>query len=175
MSRGNFNNHPGPKSLATRLNQLRGLRNVGIKIATNKQYLDQMYDDGMDFVSKRKKREAARIDNEFTRVVRDNIVKPSMFNKNYEAPKEWIEDYEAKKEAHQLSIEDARRINQKTKTQNTLNYSTGFSITKPTNRASLLRRYGYSPVPVWVQTQTGDGDDDWYNEYARLQSSKTYY
>ena len=65
MARGNFTNHPGPRSLSGRLNQLRGLRNVGIKIATDKQYLDQMYSDGMDYVSKRKKREAAKVENEY--------------------------------------------------------------------------------------------------------------
>ena len=172
MARGNFTKNRGPKSLAGRLNQLRGLRNVGIKLATDKQYLDQVYDDGMDFVSKRKKREANKLDAEFTKVVRDNIVKPHQFNKDYNAPKEWVEDYEAKKADHQLSIEEAQRIARANRNINATNYQTGFSTTK---RKMDYRRYGYMPG-VWLPTPSKrDDDDDWYSNYARKQRPKTYY
>lgn len=171
MARGNFTKNRGPKSLAGRLNQLRGLRNVGIKLATDKQYLDQVYEDGMDFVSKRKKREATRLDNEFTKVVRDNIVKPHLFNKNYQAPKEWIEDYEARKDEDQLSIEEAQRISRTQRDKHTPHYQTGFSATK---RKADYKRYGYMPG-VWLPTPTRQDEDDWYSNYARIQRSKSYY
>ena len=55
--RGNFTKNRGAKTLQGRLNQLRGLRNVGTKMLTDKAYLDQLYEDGMDFHSKKRKRE----------------------------------------------------------------------------------------------------------------------
>ena len=91
--RGNFTKNRGAKTLAGRLNQLRALRNVGSKMLTDKAYMDQLYEDGMDFHSKKRKREAAKLDNEFTKVVRGNIVKPHYLNKDYDAPKEFAENF----------------------------------------------------------------------------------
>ena len=80
--RGNFTRNRGAKTLQGRLNQLRGLRNVGTKMLTDKKYLDQLYEDGMDFHSKKRKREAAKLDRQFTKVVKDNIVTPHYLNKD---------------------------------------------------------------------------------------------
>ena len=170
MPRGNFTTNRGPKTLSGRLNQLRGLRNVGIKIATDKQYLDQMYDDGMDYVSKRKKREASKLENEFNRVVRDNIIKPSYMNKNYDAPKEWIEDYEGRKAEHALSLKEAREINKQKETASTHN---PFSTKKP--QTPDYRRYGYAQG-IWLPGKSNNSEGSkWYSDYARLQKKKSYY
>tara|TARA_R110002020_G_scaffold307615_1_gene523430 strand:- start:146 stop:655 length:510 start_codon:yes stop_codon:yes gene_type:complete len=169
MARGNFTNNRGPKTLSGRLNQLRGLRNVGIKIATDKQYLDQVYDDGMDFVSKRKKREASKIENEFNRVVRDNIIKPKDFNKNYEAPKEWLSDYEAKKAEHELSLREAQEINKHSQRREPSN---PYSRKEPQINYA---RYGYAPG-VWLPSKAPSREgSSWYSNYARLQKKKSYY
>jgi len=169
MARGNFTNHPGPRSLSGRLNQLRGLRNVGIKIATDKQYLDQMYSDGMDYVSKRKKREAAKLENEFNRVVRDNIIKPKDFNKNYEAPKEWLSDYEATKAEHGLSLREAQEINKQSQRKEPSN---PYSRKEPTVDYA---RYGYMRG-VWLPSKAKSSEGSkWYSDYARLQKKKSYY
>jgi len=173
MARGNFTNNRGPKTLSGRLNQLRGLRNVGIKIATDKQYLDQMYDDGMDFVSKRKKREASKLENEFNRVVRDNIIKPKDFNKNYEAPKEWLSDYEARKNEHDLSLRDAQEINKQVVKRTTT--SSPFTA----GRRSIPN-YGNGPQ-TWLPSRPrpssvfNDTEDEWYSNYKKLQTKKDYY
>jgi len=173
MSRGNFTNNRGPKTLSGRMNQLRGLRNVGIKIATDKQYLDQMYSDGMDYVSKRKKREAAKLENEFNRVVRDNIITPKDFNKDYDAPKEWMSDYNAKKAEHALSLREAQEINKQVvkRTTTTSPFSSGRRSTP---------NYGTGPQ-TWLpsiprpSSVFNDTDDDWYSNYKKLQTKKSYY
>ena len=173
MPRGNFTSNRGPKTLAGRIKQLQGLRNVGSKIATDRDYLNQVYDDGMEFVSERKKREAARVHNEFTRVVKNNIIKPKGENKNYEAPKEWIEDFEAKRQEHQLSLEEARLINDskiKAKGKDPFSYS----------KSLKTRNYGNGPQ-TWLPSVPKsasvfyDDDDDWYSSYKKLQSPKSYY
>ena len=115
--RGNFTKNRGAKTLQGRLNQLRGLRNVGTKMLTDKAYLDQLYQDGMDFHSKKRKREAAKLDNQFTKVVKDNIVTPHYLNKDYEAPKEFAAAYENGRDADQLTIEEARYINGRAQTR----------------------------------------------------------
>ena len=173
MARGNFTSNRGPKTLSGRLNQLRGLRNVGIKIATDKQYLDQMYSDGMDYVSKRKKREAAKLENEFNRVVRDNIITPKDFNKDYDAPKEWMSDYNAKKAEHALSLREAQEINKQVvkRTTTTSPFSSGRRSTP---------NYGTGPQ-TWLpsiprpSSVFNDTDDDWYSNYKKLQTKKSYY
>ena len=72
--RGNHSFNRGPKSIQGRMRALQNLRNVGNKIAVDKQYKDQLWDDGMDYVSQRRAREAAVINNEFTRQVKNKIV-----------------------------------------------------------------------------------------------------
>ena len=53
MSRGNFTRNRGAKTLQGRINQLRSLKNVGSKMMTDKLYMNQLYDDGMEYVSKK--------------------------------------------------------------------------------------------------------------------------
>ena len=48
--RGNHSFNRGPKSIQGRMRALQNLRNVGNKIAVDKQYKDQLWDDGMDYV-----------------------------------------------------------------------------------------------------------------------------
>ncbi|MFL2899982.1 MAG: hypothetical protein ACJZ41_05830 [Candidatus Pelagibacterales bacterium] len=175
MSRGNFSGNRGAKTLAGRLNQLRGLRNVGIKMATDKQYLDQLYEDGMDFKSKKRKREAAKLDNQFRKVVKENIIEPHMFNKDYDAPKEWAAAYEDGREEHQLTIEEAQRIHSSTQSPSNYDPTRGYSVMQ---KETKMRRYGYkpglwSPSPSHSSHYDDYGDDDtWYNDYARKQRSK---
>tara|TARA_R100001591_G_scaffold111527_1_gene123189 strand:+ start:301 stop:816 length:516 start_codon:yes stop_codon:yes gene_type:complete len=170
--RGNFTKNRGAKTLAGRINQLRGLRNVGRKMLTDKAYMDQIYEDGMDFHSKKRKREAAKLDNQFTKVVRDNIVKPHYHNKNYEAPKEFAEAYEAGREEHQLTIEEAKFINTKAQNQKQLDLTRGYSQVEKERR---MRNYGFKPG-VWSPSPALDYEDDWHSKYARLQrSNKSYY
>jgi len=53
MSRGNFTRNRGAKTLQGRINQLRSLKNVGSKMMTDKLYMNQLYSDGMEYLSKR--------------------------------------------------------------------------------------------------------------------------
>ena len=173
MPRGNFTNNRGPKTIAGRINQLRGLRNVGIKIATDRKYADQLYEDGLDFVSKRRKREAAKVHNEFSRIVKNNIVKPKGENKNYEAPKEWIEDYEGKRQDYQLSLEEARLINEaKVKAKGKDPFSYSKSLRTPNYGSGPITWTPMAPKPASVFY---DDDDNWYSNYKRLQTKKSYY
>jgi|TARA_R100001224_G_scaffold108345_1_gene84563 hypothetical protein len=165
--RGNFTKNRGAKTLQGRINQLRGLRNVGSKMVTDKKYMDQIYEDGMDFHSKKRKREAAKLDKEFTKVVKDNIVSPHYLNKNYEAPKEFAEQYETGREEHQLTIEEARFINNRNKPQRQFDPSRGYSQVEKEIR---MRNYGFKPG-IWSPSPSLSEDDDWYGEYARLQRS----
>ena len=167
--RGNFSNNRGAKTLAGRMRQLRALRNVGAKMAFDKDYLEQVQSDGMDFVSKRRKREASKLDNQFTKVVKDNIVKPHYFNKNYEAPKEWSDQYENDRQQQQLSIEEAQYINRKAKEQKVQDDRTGW--TKVVEATKAKKYYGQnSHLGAWLPKPEYN-DDDWYGEYARLQRS----
>ena len=168
--RGNFTKNRGAKTLQGRINQLRGLRNVGSKMMTDKSYMDQLYDDGMDFHSKKRKREAAKLDNEFTKVVKDNIVPPHYLNKDYDAPKEFAAAYEDGREEEQLTIEEARYINNRTNTRKGTNPSRGYSQVEKEIR---MRNYGYVPG-VWSPSPS-PSSDDWYDDYARKQRPKTYY
>ena len=169
--RGNFTKNRGAKTLQGRINQLRGLRNVGTKMLTDKAYLDQIYEDGMDFHSKKRKREAARLDNQFTKVVKDNIVKPHYLNKNYDAPKEFAENYEAGREEHQLTIEEAKYINTRSKTRKQLDLTRGYSQAEKQLR---MKAYGLKPG-LWSPSPAVDYEDNWHSEYARLQRKKSYY
>tara|TARA_R100000781_G_C4052360_1_gene118095 strand:+ start:102 stop:623 length:522 start_codon:yes stop_codon:yes gene_type:complete len=167
--RGNFSKNRGAKTLSGRLRQLRALRNVGTKLAVDKDYLDQVQSDGMDFVSKRRKREAAKLDKEFNKVVKDNIVKPHYLNKNYEAPKEWSDDYENQRDQQQLSIEEAQYINRKAKEQKVHDERTGWS--KQVDATKARRYYGNnSHLGAWLPKPEYN-DDEWYGNYARLQRS----
>ena len=175
MPRGNFTNNRGPKTVSGRINQLRGLRNVGIKISTDKKYADQLYSEGLEFVSYRRKREAAKVHNDFTKVVRDNVIKPKGENKNYEAPKEWIEDHEAKRAEHELSLEEARIINQakiKKAAANPFSYSN--------TKINRSKNYGngpqtWMPSPPRPASVFNDTPDKFYSDYVRLQGKKSYY
>ena len=170
--RGNFTKNRGAKTLAGRLNQLRALRNVGSKMLTDKAYLDQLYEDGMDFHSKKRKREAAKLDNEFTKVVRDNIVKPHYLNKDYDAPKEFAEQYEAERAAHQLTIEEAKFINTKNKQRHQVDITRGYSQVE---REQRMKNYGLLPG-LWSPSPALSDEDGWYDDYAKKQrSNKSYY
>ena len=168
--RGNFTQNRGAKTLQGRLNQLRGLRNVGTKMLTDKKYLDQLYEDGMDFHSKKRKREAAKLDNQFTKVVKDNIVTPHYLNKDYDAPKEFAAAYEEGRDEQQLTIEEARFINNRTNTRKSINLNRGYSQVE---KETSMRSYGYLPG-VWSPSPT-PSSDDWYDDYERKQRPKSYY
>ena len=168
--RGNFTKNRGAKTLQGRLNQLRGLRNVGTKMLTDKAYLDQLYQDGMDFHSKKRKREAAKLDNQFTKVVKDNIVTPHYLNKDYEAPKEFAAAYENGRDADQLTIEEARYINGRAQTRKSTSTYRGYSQIE---KEAKMKNYGYLPG-VWSPSPT-PSEDNWYSDYARKQRTKSYY
>ena len=68
--RGNRSFSRGPKCINGRMRALQNLRNVGHKIAVDREYADQLYSDGMDYVSKRRKREAVSLANKFRRKVK---------------------------------------------------------------------------------------------------------
>ena len=106
--RGNHSFNRGPKSIQGRMRALQNLRNVGNKIAVDKQYKDQLWDDGMDYVSQRRAREAAVINNEFTRQVKNKIVKPK--NKDIDALKAWEAMFEEARDEDDLSIPEAIEI-----------------------------------------------------------------
>jgi hypothetical protein len=57
------------------MRQLQGLKNVNRKIFLDKQYADQLWEDGMDYVSKRRKREAMKQVNEYDRQVKNRLIK----------------------------------------------------------------------------------------------------
>jgi hypothetical protein len=139
---------------------------------TDKAYLDQLYEDGMDFHSKKRKREAAKLDNEFTKVVRDNIVKPHYLNKDYDAPKEFAEQYEAERAAHQLTIEEAKFINTKNKQRQQVDLTRGYSQVE---REQRMKNYGLLPG-LWSPSPALSDEDGWYDDYAKKQrSNKSYY
>ena len=50
----------GPRSIQARMRSLSNLRNVGKKIFFDKEYSDQLWEDGMDYTTKRRKRQARK-------------------------------------------------------------------------------------------------------------------
>ena len=120
--------------------------------------------------SKKRKREAAKLDNQFTKVVKDNIVTPHYLNKDYEAPKEFAAAYENGRDADQLTIEEARYINGRAQTRKSTSTYRGYSQVE---KEAKMKNYGYLPG-VWSPSPT-PSEDNWYSDYARKQRTKSYY
>ena len=91
-------------------------------------------------------------------------------NKNYDAPKEFAAAYEEGRDEQQLTIEEARFINNRTNTRNSINLNRGYSQVEKETR---MRSYGYLPG-VWSPSPT-PSSDDWYDDYERKQRPKSYY
>ena len=66
----------GPKSVQGRMRSLANLRNVGSKLFVDKQYRDMMWEDGMNYTTQKEFREAKKQVNEYTKVVKQHIIKP---------------------------------------------------------------------------------------------------
>ena len=96
----------GPKSIQGRMRALANLRNVGNKIFTDKEYKDQLWEDGMNYDSQRVKRRATTQVNEYGRQIKKHIIKPRV--KNVDAVREWESNQNGLKD----SIEVVKR-NQK--------------------------------------------------------------
>ena len=156
--RGNHSFNRGPKSIQGRMRALQNLRNVGNKIAVDKQYKDQLWDDGMDYVSQRRAREAAVINNEFTRQVKNKIVKPK--NKDIDALKAWEAMFEEARDEDDLSIPEAIEIDRfvkKRQPEKKISFS---------HREPVRKNYGFM-TGVW--TPTSKPSSGGYDEYAIAQ------
>jgi len=101
-------NPTGPRSIQARMRQLQALKNVRRKIFLDKEYSDQLWEDGMDYVSKRRKREAAKQVNEYDRQIKKHLVKSKF--PNIEAVNQWKQS-QTGLEASKLIIERERRNN----------------------------------------------------------------
>ena len=144
---------------------LQNLRNVGHKIAVDREYADQLYSDGMDYVSKRRKREAVSLANKFRRKVKEHIV--SRKTQDIDALKAWQETFENNRSEDDLSIPEAIEIDKitvKPKPPLKTPYKT---------QSRTYRDYGFMQG-VW--TPTGARNDSFHDEYAKAQrSGKKYY
>ena len=157
--RGNHSFNRGPKSIQGRMRALQNLRNVGNKIAVDKQYKDQLWDDGMDYVSQRRAREAAVINNEFTRQVKNKIVKPK--NKDIDALKAWEAMFEERRDEDDLSIPEALEIDKFVKSRKQKTHKIKF-----TEKPAVRKNYGFMRG-VW--TPVSSAGDGWHDEYAAAQ------
>ena len=163
--RGNHSFNRGPKSINGRIRSLKNLRNVGHKMFIDKDYTEQLYSDGMEYVSKRRKREAATLANQFSKQVKKNIVKKKV--KDVDALKAWEALHDDNKSLDALSIEEAVEINNLTKERSRpkIPVTNGFKTSTP-----IRKNYG-SMAGVWIPTGASDEDDKWYSNYAALQRS----
>jgi len=167
--RGNHSFNRGPKSVNGRVRSLMNLRNVGHKMAVDKEYKEQVYEDGMNYVSQRRAREAAATSNEFRRQVKKNIINKK--TKDIDALKAYEAMHSANKNLDDLSIEEACEIDKHIKARKS-GPVTAYNFSKP-NKQTNYRRYGFMQG-VW--TPTGKGSSSFYDEYAVAQKSgKKYY
>lgn len=158
--RGNHSFNRGPKSIQGRMRSLQNLRNVGNKIAVDSTYKDQLWDDGMNYVSQRRKREAAAVHNEFTRQVKNKIVKPK--TKDIDALKAWEHMFEEARDEDDLSIPEAIEINKFVSKPPATLHKPSF-----TKKEAVKKNYGFMPG-VWTSVSPST-DDSWYDDYARAQ------
>lgn len=129
----------------------------------DKNYTEQLYSDGMDYISKRRKREASTLANQFSKKVKENIVKKKV--KDVDALKAWEALHDDNKSLDALSIEEAVEINTLTKERSKPKQPAmnGFKTSTP-----LRRNYGNMPG-VWTPSYASDEDEKWYSNYAALQ------
>ena len=115
------------------------------------------------------------VDDSFDQRVSKNLFINELedFNKNYEAPKEWLSDYEARKNEYDLSLRDAQEINKQVVKRTT--------TTSPfTAGRRSIPNYGNGPQ-TWLPSRPrpssvfNDTEDEWYSNYKKLQTKKDYY
>ena len=159
IMRGNHSFNRGPKSIQGRMRALQNLRNVGSKIAVDKEYKEQLWEDGMDYVSQRRAREAEVIHNQFTRQVKNKIVKPK--TKDIDALKAWEAMFEERRDEDDLSIPEALEIDKFVKSRKQKTHKIKF-----TEKPAVRKNYGFMRG-VW--TPVSSAGDGWHDEYAAAQ------
>ena len=63
----------GPRSIQARMRSLSNLRNVGRKIFFDKEYSDQLWEDGMNYTTQRRKRQARKQVSEHKRQIKQHL------------------------------------------------------------------------------------------------------
>ena len=97
----------GPRSIQARMRSLSNLRNVGKKIFFDKEYSDQLWEDGMDYTTKRRKRQARKQVNEHKRQIKQHL---QSGNPNPEKLRAWEDTQQGLEDSNLIVQQENRRL-----------------------------------------------------------------
>ena len=171
--KGNRTKSRGPKSIQGRIRALHNLRNVGSKLATDKNYSEAVWKEGMNYVPETDKRTATVLNNEHERQVKKSIIKGDY---NIDELREWEKAIDEGKSVDDMTIGQAKEIIKRLETSGAP--PTTDNKPKPTiERPTAVRKIYGSFLGHEYTAQGGRPSRESFNEYNLIKrgSRKTYY